>query len=590
MRRNATFELEAQLEAHIEAQIEAARVAALEVAHEVTREAPLTERRLETCCCAGGSVGDVCGRKHGIMRGSSSSASCRAKWSADARFVADALLRTRREAEELCVLVDAELVSLDDDAFLLDSHARVRKEKDIDNDKDTEDTSSALERAVVSLETATLEALEKASWKSARSERRAQAAVAWLTRGSSAHPALPEEKGEENGEDKSEDKGEKNNMTETVAAFEAWVFRAAKDFDAVALLAAAGHPWMQTVWLSRPVSDLWDAAFFSRAIADDWLLVLLDCVETQAQASEILFRVARYGASDAVVSALLALPPELLDLNAKAQLRKSSQVYYPRSYYPRWFDYGCPALSIAATCGRVSVLSALLALPPSRLDVNALSLDGDTALTLAVEVGCEASVDAILALPVGRFTAFNALSRWGKTALELATEHRHTRCALKLLMLPPQTLDARLRSVRGLRRTVLMTAAEQGCMPLVASLLARSPESQWINATDRKKDTALTLAAKHGHVAVVAALLALPPECGLDLNAKNSRGETAFFLAVRYARRRVVNALLALPPNRMLQTKTRTERGQDALGVLEGSPRRHTSWSEVLDELGSRRI
>ena len=80
----------------------------------------------------------------------------------------------------------------------------------------------------------------------------------------------------------------------------------------------------------------------------------------------------------------------------------------------------------AASGGHAEIVTALLAVPRLRLNVNATDRDGWTALMCAANEGQTETVRALLAAPV---LDVNASDGDGRTALALAKARRHFRIA-----------------------------------------------------------------------------------------------------------------------------------------------------------------
>ena len=164
-----------------------------------------------------------------------------------------------------------------------------------------------------------------------------------------------------------------------------------------------------------------------------------------------------------------------------------------------------------------------------RVDVNAATPDGTTALALAAYSDDLAA--ATLLIRAG--AKVDAVNRYGMTPLMLACTNGN---AAMIELLLKAKADANTALPEG--ETALMTAARTGKVDAVKALLVHGAD---VNAREKwRGQTALMWAAAEGHVATVEALLA----AGADRNARSNSGFTPFLLAVREGQAPVVTALL----------------------------------------------
>ena len=167
------------------------------------------------------------------------------------------------------------------------------------------------------------------------------------------------------------------------------------------------------------------------------------------------------------------------------------------------------------------------------VDLEAQTIGGDTALTIAASTGREEYVVKLLAAGAN----LDAQTDDGKTALILAAAHGHDEIVAKLLA-AGANIDAQTKD----GKTALTIAAESGHEEIVAKLLAAgaNPDAQTENG-----DTALILAAQSGHEEIVAKLLA----AGANVDVKSKYGNTALISAVYTCQEGNVAKLLAAGAN-----------------------------------------
>jgi ankyrin repeat protein len=173
--------------------------------------------------------------------------------------------------------------------------------------------------------------------------------------------------------------------------------------------------------------------------------------------------------------------------------------------------------------------AAIRSLLEHRVDVNALQIDGTTALHWAANQ--DDIETAQLLIHAG--ANVKAANRYGVTPLSLASTNGNGAMVALLLKAgadPNTTLPG--------GETALMTAARTGKVAAVKALLASGAD---VNAKESQRgQTALMWAAAEGNVEVVEALL----EAGADLHARLDTGFTPFLFAVREGRIGVVSVLL----------------------------------------------
>jgi ankyrin repeat protein len=194
-------------------------------------------------------------------------------------------------------------------------------------------------------------------------------------------------------------------------------------------------------------------------------------------------------------------------------------------------------LADAARRGDHAQLRALL---KARVDVNAPSPDGSTALHWAAERADVQAVDLLLAAGAD----VKAANRYGVTPLIVACTSGNAAIVQRFL----QTgADPNTALPEG--ETVLMTAARTGKVEAVKLLLAHGAD---VNATESvRRQTALMWAAAENHPDVIRVLA----EAGATVGARSNGGFTPFLFAVRGGRSEAAHTLLELgaDPNEAIQ-------------------------------------
>jgi ankyrin repeat protein len=184
-----------------------------------------------------------------------------------------------------------------------------------------------------------------------------------------------------------------------------------------------------------------------------------------------------------------------------------------------------PTLADAAEQRNLALIRTLL---DARADVNAVQVDGMTALHWAVY-----NDDAVLAgLLVRSGADVNVKNRYGVPPLFLACTNGNA-AVVKLLLKAGADANASLAG----GETALMTASRAGNVEAVKALIARGANP---NARERRDQTALMWAAAEGHAAVVRALI----DGGAAIRATLKSGFTPLFFAVREGHIDVARALL----------------------------------------------
>lgn len=185
--------------------------------------------------------------------------------------------------------------------------------------------------------------------------------------------------------------------------------------------------------------------------------------------------------------------------------------------------------------------AGLRALLQARVDVNAPSPDGSTALHWAAERDDVEAVDLLLAAGAD----VKAANRYGMTPLLVACTNGNAAIVQRFLK---AGADPNTALPEG--ETALMTAARTGKVEPVKLLLAHGAD---VKATESwRGQTALMWAAAENHPDVIRVLV----EAGAAVSARSTGGFTAFLFAVRGGRREAARTLLALgaDANEVIQT------------------------------------
>ena len=173
--------------------------------------------------------------------------------------------------------------------------------------------------------------------------------------------------------------------------------------------------------------------------------------------------------------------------------------------------------------------AAVRSLLQQRMDVNATTADGATALDWATRLDDLETAKLL----IGAGANVGQANRYGMTPLMLAATNGNA--AMLELLLNAKT-DPHTKLPEG--ETALMTAARTGKVDAVKVLLAHGAKVN--EAESWRGQTALMWAAAEGHVATVDALIA----AGADIRARSKGGFTPLMFAAREGRPGVVKALL----------------------------------------------
>lgn len=189
--------------------------------------------------------------------------------------------------------------------------------------------------------------------------------------------------------------------------------------------------------------------------------------------------------------------------------------------------------TIDRAAGKMEVLKLLL--DQEGVDVNAMGVGGDTALSLAVHRGY---MDAVQVLLERKDIDVNACNGRALILAICATPSFQNRTeGLLKTLLDREDIDVNVRTSGG--NTALILAARQGKEDAVKLLLERKVLD--VNAKTDSGDTALILAVRQGAKDVVELLL---KRMELDVNARAGNGDTALMLAVQMGRADLVRLLL----------------------------------------------
>ena len=206
-------------------------------------------------------------------------------------------------------------------------------------------------------------------------------------------------------------------------------------------------------------------------------------------------------------------------------------------------------LHVAAGSGDVEVARLLLTsanrLPDSA--VNALGVEGETALHTAAHHGSSAVVKLLLEEP--RFTcASHQTPKHQSTALHVAADLGHVEVAELLLTSANKFHDSAVNALGVEGETALHIAAHYGNPGIVKLLLEEPRFTKACHQTTKHQSTALHSAAGSGHVEVARLLLTSAnrfPDSAV--NALGDEGDTALHTAAHYGRSGIVKLLLEEP-------------------------------------------
>jgi uncharacterized protein len=166
----------------------------------------------------------------------------------------------------------------------------------------------------------------------------------------------------------------------------------------------------------------------------------------------------------------------------------------------------------AVKSGNVESVRALL---KQRVDVNATSPDGTTALHWAAE----ANANEVARLLIAAGAKANAANRYGVTPLTLAATKGNSALAEALLK-----AGANPNATVGEGETILMTAARSGDVATIKALVSHGAD---VNATEQwQGETALMYAAVEDHADAVKLLV----ELGANVNARSKKLEFPDFV------------------------------------------------------------
>ena len=227
-------------------------------------------------------------------------------------------------------------------------------------------------------------------------------------------------------------------------------------------------------------------------------------------------------------------------------------------------DEGWTCMHVAATNGKVSVMEVLLQAEPTLLTLR--SNDGRTPLHFA----CDEINSAKYLL--SHKIDVNAASNTGTTALMMAAEFGNVE-TFELLI--SQKANVSLQDIWGM--TALHYAARRGQEELTRKILAQ--DIKVVNQQDNAGNSALhtTISERESDLAKI--LLELRPD--IDINLKNKEGNTPLLLAVQGSLDDVVELLLMGGA----ETGPRNEEGETAL--LVAVTKKAQSTLKVLLQSGS---
>lgn len=178
------------------------------------------------------------------------------------------------------------------------------------------------------------------------------------------------------------------------------------------------------------------------------------------------------------------------------------------------------------------------------LDIHAKTpVHEDTSLCLAAKYGFYEIVQLLIAT---QRIDINAASNKGVTALMRAAKHGHVSVIQLLLTVPDLQINAR----DGNGDTALIIAARANHIDVVQLLITANGVE--INSPDQMNNTILMWAAVCGHTAIVENMIGMP---GMDIDAKNKAGNTALIHAASEGRIEVVVALLNAYADATIQNK-----------------------------------
>jgi ankyrin repeat domain-containing protein 50 len=175
-------------------------------------------------------------------------------------------------------------------------------------------------------------------------------------------------------------------------------------------------------------------------------------------------------------------------------------------------------------------------LPTKPLPVNAVNIEGATALFLASQSGFIDVVETLLSAPG---IDCNIAETMGRTPLMRAAGGGHLPVVKALLRVPDVDVNAS-DSVFGM--TPLIRASSAGHSEVVKVLVREN--SVRVNQADKYGKSALAWAARKGYLDIVRIFLCVP---GIEVNTADEDGDTALIRAARRGQQDVVQALLEHP-------------------------------------------
>lgn len=221
-------------------------------------------------------------------------------------------------------------------------------------------------------------------------------------------------------------------------------------------------------------------------------------------------------------------------------------------------DKGYTALMLAAQCGHLGLVKALLA---KGAEINTVAKNGKTALVLAAEHGhldllqfllekganlnpsnnkelsayltaAEQGHLKVVQYLLAKGVDVNTVTKSGYTALMLAFMKGHLDVIEYLIK---QKIDVNIATKNGY--TTLIFAAEHDHLELIQYLLANGAN---VNAATKSGYTALIMAAEYGHLEVVQCLL----DNHANVNAAKVTGITALMMATKHGHFKIIRTLL----------------------------------------------
>ena len=205
----------------------------------------------------------------------------------------------------------------------------------------------------------------------------------------------------------------------------------------------------------------------------------------------------------------------------------------------------------------------------SKVDVNAPTNDGATALHWAAERGSADIVDLLIRAGAQA----EARNVYGVTPLAVASAHGNAAIIERLL-----TAGANPNQTLAEDETPLMAAARTGRVDALKALLARGAD---VNAQEKYRgQTALMWAASEGHADAIRALV----QSGANVKARSKAGFTPLLFAVRDGQVEAIRTVLSLGAD--LNDKLDSSDGPTsalALAIING----HYDAASALLELGA---